>query len=271
MVLVIGQLILLTLQVRGEGGQPSLLETGVVGVVSPVAVAVDWVASRVKNFAGQVSLNRTLTAENRRLREELADLQIERIRHFGLEQDLERLSRAVSYERAIGASLQAANIVFIDHASWLQTALVSVPSGQARLNQPVVSADGLVGRVVLLTGRYAKIQLITDRAASVGAMIERTRRQGVLQGSGRGVLELEFVPRQSDVRVGDRIVTAGIDGVYPRGIPVGTVTSVEAGDELFHEIAVVPRVDFGLLDHVFLLGTEEPPTEIVEEQPGARP
>ena len=72
---------------------------------------------------------------------------------------------------------------------------------------------------------------ITDRAAGVGGMILRTRRQGVVRGGGRGSggLELDYVPLQADVRPGDRVLTAGIDGVYPRGIPIGTVVSVEPG------------------------------------------
>ena len=94
----------------------------------------------------------------------------------------------------------------------------------------MLSPDGLVGRVFTVAGPYAKVQLITDRAAGVGGMILRTRRQGVVRGGGRGSgLELDYVPLQADVRPGDRVLTAGIDGVYPRGIPIGTVVSVEPG------------------------------------------
>ena len=103
------------------------------------------------------------------------------------------------------ADLQVADLVYIDYASWLQTAVLRTASDTVRVNQPGVSGTGLVGRTVLVTGPYAKIQLITDRAASVGVMIERTHRQGVIKGAGRGHLELDYVSLQADVRVGDEV------------------------------------------------------------------
>jgi rod shape-determining protein MreC len=124
---------------------------------------------------------------------------------------------------------------------------------------------------VLSAGAYAKIQLITDRSASVGALIERNRRQGVIRGNGEGTLELDYVPVQADVRVGDLVVTAGIDGVYPRGVPVGSIAAIAAGTELFHRIRVVPLVDFGLLDQVFILDREAIREVVKEDRPGASP
>ena len=88
-------------------------------------------------------------------------------------------------------------------------------------------------------------------------MIERTHRQGVVKGAGRGSLELDYISLQADVRVGDEVTTAGIDGIYPRGIPVGTIAAVIPGDELFHEIRVIPKVDFGKLDQVYVLKEEQ--------------
>ena len=104
-------------------------------------------------------------------------------------------------------------------------------------------------------------------------MILRTRRQGVVRGGGRGSggLELDYVPLQADVRPGDRVLTAGIDGVYPRGIPVGIVVSVEQGGQLFHRIQLAPAVDFGSLDQVYLLDYEAVPQKVKEGRPGGSP
>jgi rod shape-determining protein MreC len=134
----------------------------------------------------------------------------------------------------------------------------------------VLSADGLVGRVITVAGPYAKVQLITDRAASVGGMVLRNRRQGVVRGGGgrgSGGLELDYVPRQADVREGDRVVTAGIDGVYPRGIALGTVTAVEQGGQLFYRIQLAPAVDFGSLDQVYLLDYPAVPASVKDARP----
>jgi rod shape-determining protein MreC len=126
-----------------------------------------------------------------------------------------------------------------------------------------------VGRVVVVAGGFAKVQLVTDGAASVGAMIERTRRQGIVHGGEQGTLELDFVPLQADVRVGDAVVSAGIDGIFPRGLPIGKINSVEPGNELFHRIGLTPAVDFGRLDQVYLLERESL-AELTLESPDER-
>jgi len=270
-VLLVGQLLLLTAQARQPGGERSYLEAGLVRTLGPVASLVATIGDAVQGVGGSIRLNRALSEENRQLRAEVEELRQESMRHFGMDTDLQRLSEALAYERSTGGPVQSADIVYIDHTSWLQTAIVVVPKGSVEVNQPVVSSDGLVGRVVLVSGRYAKVQLVTDRSASVGAMIERNRRQGVVRGGGRGTLELDYIPLQTQVNVGDEVVTAGIDGVFPRGVPVGTITEVVAGSELFHRIRVVPSVDFGLLDQVFVLGREALPEEIKGDLPDARP
>ena len=225
----------------------------------------------MRNMGSNVRLNRSLIEENDRLRAQIQELRRENMRLFGAQADMQRLSIALGYQRAAGLPLKVADIVYIDHASWLQTAIVLIEEGAVEPDQPVVSTSGLVGRVVLTAGAYAKIQLITDRSASVGVMIQRTRRQGVVRGSGAGSLELDYIPAQADVRTGDLVVTAGIDGVYPRGVPVGTISAVAAGSELFHRIRVAPLVEFGLLDQVFVLDRETIPTELKGDLPNESP
>ena len=154
-------------------------------------------------------------------------------------------------------------MVYVDHASWLRTLVLYTGAAEPRRNQPVVTARGLVGRIVVPAEPYAKVLLITDRSASVSAMIQRTRRRGMVRGSKEHLL-LDNIPLQEDVRPGDQVVTAGIDGVFPRGIPIGVVTEVEPGPELFHRIRVSPHIDFGLLDQVYVLTEEVVPSEIKE-------
>ena len=176
--------------------------------LAPLATLVNSIGDGMRNMGSNVRLNRSLIEENDRLRAQIQELQRENMRLFGAQADMQRLSRALGYQRAAGLPLKVADIVYIDHASWLQTAIVLIEEGAVEPDQPVVSTSGLVGRVVLTAGAYAKIQLITDRSASVGVMIQRTRRQGVVRGSGAGSLELDYIPAQADVRTGDLVVTA---------------------------------------------------------------
>ena len=242
-----------------------------VRLVAPITGFVTWVGHSVTGFTENMALRRTLLAENLRLRDEVGKLREQSIRSFGLAEDLDRLAVALTYTRAFEPELQVADLVYVDYASWLQTAILKTSADTVEINQPVVSGKGLVGRVVLVTGPYAKVQLISDRAASIGVMIERTHRQGVVKGASRGSLELDYVSLQADVRVGDVVITAGIDGIYPRGIPVGTIAAAIPGDELFYEIRVAPAVDFGLLDQVYILKEETVPKAVKEALPDAQP
>jgi rod shape-determining protein MreC len=95
----------------------------------------------------------------------------------------------------------------------------------------------------------------------------------VVRGGGRegGGLTFDYVPATADVRPGDVILTAGIDGVYPRGITVGTVVAVDPGGQLFRKIRLAPAVDFGALDQVYLLEHAAVPQDLARAIPGARP
>lgn len=269
--LLLTQLVLLSLQAPDPSGRRSLLEGVGVRAVAPFPRLVSSLSRLLESASHNISLRTRLLEENLRLRAEVEELRREQVRTFGLERELGRLSEALGYTRPFAGRLRVADVVYIDHASWLQSLLLYIGGNGIQPNQPVVAPDGLVGRVILTSGPYAKVQLITDRAASVGAMVERTRRQGVVRGVGRGLLELAFVPLQADIRVGDRVVSAGIDGIYSRGIPIGVVTSVTPGSDLFYQVEVRPLVDFGFLDQVYVLEREAPSEQLKEEQVDAQP
>ncbi len=270
-IVLAGQLVYLALQ--GARAGDTLLESLGLRLLGPSARAVASLPRNVSGLGEGLRTRGRLQEENRRLRREVEDLKLRLLQLNDVEGEARRLEAAVRHASPPLGRIRAVEVVYIDHASWLRTLVIYTGDAPARLNQPVLSVNGLVGRVVTVAGPYAKVQLITDRAASVGAMILRTRRQGIARGGGRGsgTLELDFVPRQADVRPGDAIQSAGIDGVFPRGIPIGTVTSVSQGGQLFHRIQLTPAVDFGALDQVYLLEYEPVPQELREAPPLERP
>jgi rod shape-determining protein MreC len=251
--LLLGQLALLGSQARERGGGPTRLESIALLAVAPAARLVSGVLDLARNTGADFKSSDALRQEVARLQNEVSDLRMENQRLLSLDDQVERLSNALGYRPPFEGQVRLADVVYIDHTSWLQTLFLFMPGRQAVPGSPVSAAGGLVGRVILTEGSYAKVQLVTDRASGVGAMIERTRRQGIVRGAGRDGMTLEYVPLQADVQVGDRVLTSGTDGLYPRGIPVGTVIAVEPGGELFHAIQLAPAVDFGLLDQVYVL------------------
>lgn len=265
--LLLGQMLMVAVQASGAG--TSRLEAGALRVLAPMARVVSRTVGSVEQVGENLRQRSSLQVENEQLQAENLQLhrQLQRLRE--LESQVEQLAEAVNYTPPAGGDYRVADVVYVDHTSWVRTLVLYAPGADLAVNQAVLTSRGLVGRVVLVADPYAKVQLVTDRAASVGALIQRTRRQGLVRGTGSGELELTYLPRQSDVRTGDRVVTSGIDGVFPRGIPIGTVASVETGADLFHRIHLAPAVDFGTLDHAYVLERAGIPEEILSSVSGA--
>jgi rod shape-determining protein MreC len=135
------------------------------------------------------------------------------------------------------------------------------------VNDVVANANGLIGRVVLVTKDLAKVQLVTDNNCSVGSLVERTRRQGVVRGNGTSAVQMFDVPSLADVQPGDRVLTAGIDGIYPKGIPLGVITKADTGQSLFKTITVKPAVDFGAVEEVIIIHTRKIPPAVERYTP----
>ncbi len=268
---LIGQLVLLAGRAPDRADpRSSLLEGTALRLVAPFVGAVTTTGEWFASLGSAWRSSRRLAAENQRLRAELVELRRKGLRAQGLELEAQELADQVRFARESRLRLRAAQVAFVDPSSWLRTLLLRVGTPGARRDQVVISEQGVVGRVIQADGPWAKVQLLTDRAAAAGVYLEKAHYQGLARGAGPAELELDYVPRQVTVEVGDRVLTAGIDGVYPRGLLVGEVSAVEPGDEMFHHIDVRPAVDFAELARVFLVESETPPVR-PESKPNAHP
>lgn len=246
---VVSLLALLTAQEPQRAGD---LVLWVEGPVKQFVAAVAGTVDRVRR--GRVA-RAEIERENVELRERVRELEAAYAASVGARLESDLVSKQLRYEPPADADLLLADVVYVDHRSFRRTAILRLPAGARREDwsrKPVTTAEGLLGRVVSSGGGYARVLLVTDRDSSVGAMVERTRRQGIVRGLDAAALSLMFLPLQVDVRPGDRVITAGIDGVFPRGIPIGTIVSVESGGDPFHAIRVVPSVDLGSLSHAYI-------------------
>ncbi len=261
--LLLAQLVLVSYQAdHPEGG--GWVERSALWLVAPLVRMVTGLERTVSGLRRRSTDRQSLRQENLRLRDEVEALQREVLRLRDAERRAERLSEALDYSHSERENLRPADVVFADPTFGSGSLVVYGGGAELEPNQPVVAPGGLVGRVVQVAGPYAKVQLLTDRSATAGAMVERTRRQGLVRGGPQGEIELSYVPLQADVQVGDRVRTSGIDGVYPPGLPVGTITSVDPGEALFHEIRLKPAVDLGALNRVYVLDRREVPEELKE-------
>lgn len=268
-VFVAGLLALLTIQAPERAGDFALWVEG------PIKRFVAAAGGAVDRYREDRSKRAALERENAALRQRLRDVETAYAAAADVRLESDLTSAPWRFEPSPRADLLRTDIVYVDHRSWQRTAILHLPEGRDRedwLRRPVTTTDGLLGRVVEARGKYARVLLVTDRASSVGAMVERTRRQGIVRGTAdAGTLSLMYLPLQVDVRPGDRVITAGIDGVFPRGVPIGTITSVVSDGDLFHDIQLVPSVDLGSLSHAFVWRREPLPEVLMDGADGIGP
>jgi rod shape-determining protein MreC len=253
---------------RVVGDTRTMFERMVMVVFSPVPKAVNAVGRNALDvYHGYVDMRRAVN-ENVRLRRQVSELTQENLLLRGSHQDLARMRALVAYSEQFSMPTQHAQVVMLDTSGIFKSVILDRGSDDGvEVNDTVVSPAGVVGRVVLTTRDLAKVQLVIDPSASVGSLIDRTRRMGVIRGDGRGGLRFEYIPSLSDVRQGDVVTTAGIDGIYPKGIPVCRVAAVAEGTDLFKKVSCAPTVDFQRLEEVLIIHTRKIPPEVVRYRP----
>lgn len=266
---IVGHLVLISAQVTSKSGMP-VLEAVAFGLVAEVqrlgAGAFDAVASL---WTGYVDL-RGLREENAQLRQELAEARIRLQQERALAQRSEELAQLLELRGRIELATTAANVVAAAATPDFRT--ITIDKGTAaglRPDMAVLSPEGVVGRVVVPGARASKVQLLIDRNAAVGALVERTRAQGVVMGIGEQTLRLEFVLDTADVSVGDRVVSSGIDGIYPKGFLIGQVDHIERAGNAYRLIRVQPAVDFTSLEEVLVVLTPQAPEPLQEPSASA--
>lgn len=270
-ILVLGGLFILmslSSQTRYVGETRTLAERSVMTVFSPVPRLVNWIGGTTKDmYHGYVDMRRAVN-ENVELHRKVASLTTENLKLRQSEGDLRRLRSLLAYAEQFDMQTSMAQTIMLDTAGRFKSIIIDRGSSDGvEVNDVVANANGLVGRVVLVTSDMAKIQLVTDNNCAVGALVERTRRQGVVRGNGTTAIQMFDIPSLADVQPGDRVLTAGIDGIYPKGIPIGMITRSDTGQSLFKTIAVKPSVDFGTVEEVIVIHTRKVPPAVVRYAP----
>jgi rod shape-determining protein MreC len=256
--------LILSAQAPGRGGASTVLQSWILTVSAPLAGAVGSVSRGFSRAVDSTAELLAVRSENERLRR---DLDAREQELFGLR----ALARQLSAERRLaaeGAALPgvvgSVPVLLIEHRSGVQSALIGAGSLQGVApDSPLAVPAGLVGRVVSIGRNVSRAQLLLDASAAAGARIARTGELGVVRGDGRGALSLNNIATTSSVARGDFVESAGIDGIYPRGVPIGQVESVSRGNKLFLVIRVTPAADFARLTDLLLLS----PSPAVKESP----
>ena len=247
--------VLISAQVNTVSGLP-VLQVVTFGSFAEVQRGTMAIVDGVRNFwSGYVAL-RQVHAENDALKHELQTLQVRLQQEHAEAQRTDNLRQLLELRERANLETTAADVIAAAASPEFRTVTIDKGTNEGlAADMAVISPAGVVGRVILPASRASKVQLLIDRNAAAGALIERTRVQGVVEGFGDGTLRMEYVPGSSDVKPGDLVVTSGIDGIYPKGFVIGTIEQVGAGSGGYHQITVRPAVDFTRLEEVLVVRT----------------
>ena len=226
-------------------------------VIYPFQVAVHAVGNFFVNsweFVGDV---RQVYSENIRLREQLEEYEGVDLRMNELRLANARLRNLLDFQQQVDHEVTAAEVIGRNPSTWHSSVTINKGSRHGiEVNMPVVNSQGLVGRVTEVYPAYSKVQLLVSPDSGTSAIVQRTRDNGVLMGlhTPTGYTRLTHLPPDSDIQVGDVVVSSTLTGVYPKGILIGRVVEVSYDPVKMETSALVkPEVDFERLEEVLII------------------
>jgi rod shape-determining protein MreC len=256
--IILGHILLISAQVNSKSGVP-VLESVTFGVFSELQRGIMSGTAGVRHVWSNYAGLQNAREENEILKRQLAEAQM------AMQQQRAVADRARGLQELLDlrdrTNLQTTAAEIIGAAADPDFRTVTIDKGKSSgltTDMAVMAPEGVVGRVVVPSARSAKVQLLIDRNAAAGVIIERSRAQGVAMGLGDGRLILEYTSDAFDVAIGDDVVTSGIDGIYPKGLPVGKVEELEKNGASFKRIIVRPAVNFARIEEVLVVLTPTP-------------
>jgi rod shape-determining protein MreC len=233
----------------------SRLSGFVVGITAPILEIQSSVTGAVEASFVRFGELSAAADNNLRLRQQNASLQAQltKLNEYKLEN--ERLRGLLNMADSLAIGGPVARVIGMSNGGWSNVVTIDKGSDAGVVvGNPVVAADGVVGRVIATSSTAAQILPIVDPKSSADALLQQTRVRGVLEGGGLGGCSLRFVTSRDSVTVGDMIVTSGFDGVFPPGLALGRVTRIEnSQQELFHRIDVEPAANFSRIEQVMVI------------------
>jgi rod shape-determining protein MreC len=255
MAVVVGHILLISTQVATRRGVP-VLEALTFGVFAEVQRTTTSGIGSVRDVWQNYFALQQTRQENQQLRTEVAQLRVGLQQERALAEQSRMLQKLLDMKMETPLKTTAAYVIAGAASPDFRTATIDKGTRDGlKPDTAVISPAGVVGRIILPTSRAAKIQLLIDRDAAAGAVTERGRAQGVVVGTGTS-LRFDHVSGTADIKVGDRVATSGIEGIYPKGFEIGQIESIERRAGEFSAIIIRPTVEFSSLEAVLVVLTE---------------
>jgi rod shape-determining protein MreC len=254
---------------RGGGNDPEstrLIRIWAVGAITPFERALVWGQNGASDLWHNYFYLRGVRAENRQLKEQIEHMRLEQVRLSEDAAQARRLQTLVAFKEQFISRTVAAQVIGSSGSDLSRTVFIDKGENAGiKRDMAVMTSDGIVGKVLVVYPSVSQVLLISDQSSGVGALLEKTRLQGVLRGTANGEVVLERVMSDEQVPVGETVLTSGGDQIFPKGLPVGTVTKVANGKDLFLNIKIKPAADLSKLEEVLVL-VEKQERQAVAEQ-----
>jgi rod shape-determining protein MreC len=264
------QVLGLAVQVKrsAEAEHTRLIRIWAVDAITPFERVLVWGQDRSSNLWHNYFFLRGVRAENRQLKEQIEQMRLEQVRLSEDAAQARRLQSLLAFKEQFIAKTIPAQVIGSSGSDLSQSIYIDKGSDDGiAQDMAVITARGIVGKVLRVFPSTSLVLMINDQSSGVGAFLEKSRLQGVLRGSPNGELILDRVMSDEQVAAGDTLLSSGGDQIFPKGLPVGTVTKVSPGKELFLSVKVKPAADLSRLEEVLVV-TERQEHEPVAESSG---
>jgi len=254
------QILGLAIQVRRvkENESTLLIRVWTVTAITPLEKGIVGLESGMGNLWHNYIYLRGVRKENRELKEQIQQLRLNEVRISEDAQQAHRLQVLLGFKEQYLSKTVAAQVIGSGGSD--RSRVVFIDKGddaELRPDMPVITADGIVGKVVRVFAHSAQVLLINDENSGAGAILEKSRLQGILKGTPVGGLILDKVMSDEQIQPGDRVLTSGGDRIFPKGMPVGTVAQVSKGKDSFLNIRIKPAADLSKLEEVLVITKQE--------------
>lgn len=248
----------MSITVPDEGRKLTPVESGIRDITAPVLDALTRAGEGLWSGA-RSALTFGYAREIDKLEQRIRDLEGELVAVEEIRLENERLHGLLDYRDSHEHELLSARVIGRDPGNWFETVRLNRGSADGvRTDMPVVLPSGLVGRVLDAAEHCSTVLLITDPQGGVGALVQETRTPGVVKGSldRSGHLIMSYLTREHTIRSGQVVVTSGLGGVFPSGIPVGRIVEVrDDSSGLTQSAEINPMADFNRLEEVYVILT----------------
>jgi rod shape-determining protein MreC len=252
------QVLLLAVQIKRDS-QGRLIRSWTVGAVSPFERAGSYGFGWFRDIWRNYFALRGARKDNEELRHENDALKLRIAMLEGKAAEADRLAALLNFRKShADVPMLAARV--IGGSAGTASLTIELDRGERdgiRKNMGVITPDGVVGKVVEAYPHTAQVLLLTDKESGVGAMLADSRIQSPVGGVGEPLITMKYVPNDDTVNVGERVITSGMDRIFPRDLPVGTIADIKPGNP-FKQIRIKPAANLEKLEEVLVLLTLRP-------------